>query len=38
MAHEFSNLRRDVHHVTDHDDRGRPDSFLCDTVFHLIQR
>jgi len=37
MAHEFCNLRPDVHHVTYHDDRGRPDPFLCDTVFHVSQ-
>src|SRR5512142_1735951 len=36
IAHEFCNLRRDVHHVTNHDDRGRPDPFLCDTAFHMF--
>ena len=36
-AHELCYLRRDIHDVTDHDDRGRPDALLCHLAFHLFQ-
>ena len=38
IAHEFCNLHRDVHHVADDDDRGRPDPLLCHKAFHSFQR
>lgn len=37
IAHELCYLRRDTHHVTDHDDRGRPDALSCHHAFHLFQ-
>ena len=36
-AHELCYLRRDSHHVTDHDDRGWPDTLSCHHAFHLFQ-
>jgi len=36
-AHEFCYLRRDTHHIADHDDRGRPDALSCHHAFHLFQ-
>jgi hypothetical protein len=37
IAHELCYLCRDTHHVTDHDDRGRPDALSCHHAFHLFQ-
>jgi hypothetical protein len=37
IAHQLGNLRRDRHHVTDHDDCGRPDALSCHHPFHLFQ-
>ena len=38
IAHEFSYLHRNVHHVAYYDDRGRTDPLLCHKAFHLFQR
>jgi hypothetical protein len=37
IAHELCYLSRDIHYVTDHDDRGRPDALSCHHAFHLFQ-
>jgi hypothetical protein len=37
IAHELCYLCRDIHHVTDHDNRGRPDALSCHHAFHLFQ-
>ena len=36
-AYELCYLRRDTYHVTDHDDRGRPNALSCHHAFHLLQ-
>ena len=37
IAHELCYLRRDTYHVTDHDDRRRPNALSCHHAFHLSQ-
>ena len=37
IAHELCYLSCDIHHVTDHDDRGRPNALSCHHAFHLFQ-
>jgi len=37
IADQLCYLRRDTHHVTDHDNRGRPDALSCHHAFHLSQ-
>jgi hypothetical protein len=37
IAHELCYLSRDTHHVTDHDDRGRPNALSCHHAFHFFQ-
>jgi hypothetical protein len=37
LAYQFCYLRRDTHHVTDHDDRWRADALSCHHLFHLFQ-
>jgi len=37
MAHEFCYLRRDLYHISYHDDRWRPQTPFGYLSFHLFQ-
>ena len=37
IADERCHFRRHAYHIADHDNRGRPDPFPCQHVFHLFQ-